>query len=88
MTLRNLALTSAGLIAGFALAAGSAIAAECPRGDLDERYCDVDGDLTADTPTDPDGSSIGVKAKISVSGSISLLGSVGVSAVKSPSTSQ
>ena len=27
--------------------------AECPRGDLDKRYCDVDGDLVADTPTDP-----------------------------------
>ncbi len=54
MTLRKIALTWAGLIAGFMLAAGSAIAAEdCPRGDLDERYCDVDGDLTADTPTDP-----------------------------------
>ncbi len=54
MTLRKIALTWAGLIAGFMLAAGSAIAAaDCPRGDLDERYCDVDGDLTADTPTDP-----------------------------------
>jgi len=27
--------------------------AECPRGDLDKRYCDVNGDLIADTPTDP-----------------------------------
>ena len=25
----------------------------CPRGDLDKRYCDVDGDLVADAPTDP-----------------------------------
>ncbi|HSG94768.1 MAG TPA: phosphate/phosphite/phosphonate ABC transporter substrate-binding protein [Afifellaceae bacterium] len=54
MTFRRFSLTCAGLIAGLALAAGSAIAAEdCPRGDLDERFCDRDGDLTADTPTDP-----------------------------------
>jgi len=26
---------------------------DCPRGTLDERYCDRDGDLLADTPTDP-----------------------------------
>ena len=26
--------------------------AECPRGDLDKRYCDVNGDLVADAPTD------------------------------------
>lgn len=30
-----------------------ALADECPRGDLDTRFCDVDGDLVADTPTDP-----------------------------------
>jgi phosphonate transport system substrate-binding protein len=29
-------------------------AQDCPRGDLDARYCDRDGDLVADTPTDPD----------------------------------
>jgi len=28
-------------------------AAECERGDLDERFCDVDGDLLADIPSDP-----------------------------------
>ena len=28
-------------------------AAECQRGDLDERFCDVDGDLIADIPSDP-----------------------------------
>ncbi len=33
--------------------AGSAAAQDCPRGDLDTRYCDVDGDLIADIPTDP-----------------------------------
>ncbi|TCP60933.1 phosphonate transport system substrate-binding protein [Rhodovulum bhavnagarense] len=26
---------------------------DCPRGDLDERFCDRDGDLIADIPTDP-----------------------------------
>jgi len=26
---------------------------DCPRGDLDPKYCDRDGDLLADTPTDP-----------------------------------
>ncbi len=34
-------------------AAGIASAQDCPRGDLDERYCDVDGDMIADIPTDP-----------------------------------
>jgi phosphonate transport system substrate-binding protein len=33
--------------------AGPAAAQDCPRGDLDTRFCDVDGDLLADTPTDP-----------------------------------
>ena len=41
----------------LALAAGisnQAISAEdCPRGTLDEQYCDRDGDLTADLPLDP-----------------------------------
>lgn len=32
---------------------GAASAQDCPRGDLDERFCDVDGDLIADIPTDP-----------------------------------
>ena len=32
---------------------GIASAQDCPRGDLDTRFCDVDGDLIADTPTDP-----------------------------------
>ena len=30
----------------------AASAQDCPRGDLDERFCDVDGDLIADIPTD------------------------------------
>jgi phosphonate transport system substrate-binding protein len=32
---------------------GSAHAQECPRGDLDKAYCDRDGDLVADAPSDP-----------------------------------
>lgn len=31
---------------------GTSIAQDCPRGDLDDRFCDVDGDLIADIPTD------------------------------------
>ncbi|MEM9250312.1 MAG: hypothetical protein AAGB05_16660, partial [Pseudomonadota bacterium] len=30
---------------------GTASAQDCPRGDLDERFCDADGDLIADIPT-------------------------------------
>ena len=46
------------LLSGATLAltltfAGPGVAQDCPRGDLDERYCDVDGDLVADIPTDP-----------------------------------
>ncbi|SMX24048.1 Phosphate-import protein PhnD precursor [Boseongicola aestuarii] len=46
------------LMSGVAFAfvvalAGPAAAQDCPRGTLDERFCDVDGDLVADTPTDP-----------------------------------
>jgi phosphonate transport system substrate-binding protein len=38
----------------FALATlGVAAAQECPRGTLAQRFCDVDGDLLADAPTDP-----------------------------------
>ncbi|MEM8704505.1 MAG: phosphate/phosphite/phosphonate ABC transporter substrate-binding protein [Pseudomonadota bacterium] len=37
----------------MAFAAQPAVAADCPRGDLDQRFCDVDGDLLADAPTDP-----------------------------------
>ncbi len=41
-------------LASFAFAAApAASAAECPRGTLDERYCDANGDLVADAPTDP-----------------------------------
>jgi phosphonate transport system substrate-binding protein len=39
--------------ASAALLAGAAAAQDCPRGDLDARYCDADGDLIADIPEDP-----------------------------------
>src|SRR6202166_284037 len=39
-------IVSAGLI-------GSARTQDCPRGDLDMAYCDRNGDLVADAPTDP-----------------------------------
>ena len=39
--------------AGLALSLSPVQAAECARGTLDARYCDVDGNLEADTPTDP-----------------------------------
>ena len=33
--------------------ASAANAQDCPRGDLDKAYCDRNGDLVADAPTDP-----------------------------------
>ena len=32
---------------------GAALAQDCPRGELDKAYCDRNGDLVADAPTDP-----------------------------------
>ena len=52
MKIMNSLLSGAALALTMSLA-GPAMAQECPRGDLDERFCDVDGDLVADTPTDP-----------------------------------
>jgi len=47
-------LAPGALAAGLVLLAGAAQAAEdCARGDLDERFCDRDGDMLADAPTDP-----------------------------------
>jgi phosphonate transport system substrate-binding protein len=43
----------ASVFASLILSAGLASAQECPRGDLDKAYCDRDGDMVADTPTDP-----------------------------------
>jgi phosphonate transport system substrate-binding protein len=51
----KLMTTVPALLAGTAAAvllAGAAAAQDCPRGDLDDRYCDADGDLIADIPTD------------------------------------
>ncbi|MCL3881188.1 phosphate/phosphite/phosphonate ABC transporter substrate-binding protein [Marivita sp. GX14005] len=45
-------LLSASAIALLSLGT-AASAQDCERGDLDERFCDTDGDLLADTPTDP-----------------------------------
>ena len=39
---------------GLALGTAPAAAEDCPRGTLDERYCDWDGDLVADMPANPD----------------------------------
>lgn len=46
-------ISVAALVAGFAFSAMPVAAQDCPRGTLDERFCDVDGDLIADIPTDP-----------------------------------
>ncbi len=51
MTISKL-LSTVVAAAAFAWTAMPAAAQDCPRGDLDERFCDVDGDLIADIPTD------------------------------------
>lgn len=48
MTLSSLFLVM-GLSVVFSI---SALAADCNRGDLDQQYCDENGDLVADTPSD------------------------------------
>src|SRR6201986_1586094 len=46
--------TLIGAVVLVTLVAGLAAAQEdCPRGQLDKAYCDRDGDMVADTPTDP-----------------------------------
>ncbi|HEU5274341.1 MAG TPA: phosphate/phosphite/phosphonate ABC transporter substrate-binding protein [Xanthobacteraceae bacterium] len=52
MTLSSLISTMLAAVLGIAIA-GTARAQDCPRGDLDKAYCDRDGDLVADAPTDP-----------------------------------
>src|SRR5215475_1430171 len=43
----------AGCVAAMTIiGAGFAAAQDCPRGDLDKAYCDRNGDMVADTPTD------------------------------------
>jgi phosphonate transport system substrate-binding protein len=39
-------------VAAACLIAAPAWAQDCPRGDLEKRYCDRDGDMVADVPTD------------------------------------
>ncbi|MEM9205797.1 MAG: phosphate/phosphite/phosphonate ABC transporter substrate-binding protein [Pseudomonadota bacterium] len=51
MTTKLKLMLSAAAIAVLSFAT-PASAQDCPRGDLDERYCDADGDLVADIPTD------------------------------------
>jgi phosphonate transport system substrate-binding protein len=41
------------LIAAIGLSSTAFAQQDCPRGTLDKAYCDRDGDLVADTPTDP-----------------------------------
>jgi phosphonate transport system substrate-binding protein len=50
--LKGLAAVSA-VVALTTAWAPEASAEDCPRGDLDKRFCDRNGDLTADAPTDP-----------------------------------
>ena len=52
-TIRTMAGWLAGSIILPVALAGAAVAQDCPRGDLDKAYCDRDGDLVADAPTDP-----------------------------------
>ena len=52
MKLMNSLLSGAALALTMTLA-GPVAAQDCERGDLDKRYCDVNGDLIADTPTNP-----------------------------------
>lgn len=47
----NFLMTGAALAFSFTFST-AAVAQDCPRGTLDERYCDADGDLIADIPTD------------------------------------
>ncbi len=50
----KLANLAAGVCAAVLFGAGGALAQDCPnRGALDTLYCDADGDLVADAPSDP-----------------------------------
>ncbi|WP_338548802.1 phosphate/phosphite/phosphonate ABC transporter substrate-binding protein [Roseovarius phycicola] len=52
--MKILSILFSGAALAFTLSASNPVyAEECPRGDLDARFCDADGDLLADTPTDP-----------------------------------
>jgi phosphonate transport system substrate-binding protein len=51
--LRGLAVTACTAFATVLFAGQQVRAEDCPRGDLDKRFCDKNGDLVADTPDDP-----------------------------------
>ena len=53
MKLNKILMGAAATFIASMLSAGTAVAEDCPRGTLDTRFCDRDGDLIADTPTDP-----------------------------------
>ena len=48
----NSTLSTLALAFGLAVTGGAVAAQDCERGDLDQRYCDTDGDLIADIPQD------------------------------------
>ena len=51
--LSSFAACGLALALGVGMAAPVAAQEDCPRGTLDDRYCDRDGDLVADLPLDP-----------------------------------
>ncbi len=53
MKLRTLLLGTVAALTFSGFAVFGAAAQECERGTLDARYCDTNGDMLADTPTDP-----------------------------------
>ncbi|MEL6750462.1 MAG: phosphate/phosphite/phosphonate ABC transporter substrate-binding protein [Pseudomonadota bacterium] len=54
MTIKNMLLGTVAALAFATFTSAPASAQEdCPRGTLDAQFCDRDGDLVADTPTDP-----------------------------------
>ncbi len=56
--IRNASLVVVMLLAGSATMLDAAAQSNCPRGQLDKLYCDRNGDMVADLPTDPKTSSI------------------------------
>lgn len=51
--LTQILASGAAALALFAATGPASAQEDCPRGDLDDRFCDRDGDLIADVPTDP-----------------------------------
>ena len=50
--MRNKRIATTLMMAGLLFGAGNALAQDCERGELDARYCDANGDMLADMPTD------------------------------------